>query len=185
MTYAAVRDRTSVGMVVFAIALSSIFLAALKSGTYSWYQTAYGTTIAVLTFAAIASRYRSAFYWGFAVAGWIYFTMGLHIGKQDQGYVGPSSHINTDFAPNIWIVKATYKFLPDAPPDNVQATTRENSTFPLQPKPGVSRFRRASQRSYTIGIAHCALALLAATLGGFVAITLAAPTRSRPPTPTP
>jgi hypothetical protein len=70
------RLRISIRGLMALVLLFGIGFAAMQSGSDLCSREAYTLTVCVLLAAAIMARYRGAFWYGFAVAGWGYFLLG-------------------------------------------------------------------------------------------------------------
>ena len=66
---------TVVGLLGIVLA-AGVGLAALITGTRIWHQAIYTLAVLILFLAAIASRYRRPFWFGFAIVGWAICSSG-------------------------------------------------------------------------------------------------------------
>jgi hypothetical protein len=73
---ALMRLRISIRGLMALVLLFGIGFAAMQSGSDLCSRGAYTLTVCVLLAATIMARYRGAFWYGFAVAGWGYFLLG-------------------------------------------------------------------------------------------------------------
>jgi hypothetical protein len=71
------RGRMTIGRLLLAIMFFGVIFAGLRSGSNDWFKLNYTLTFISLVYAAIATRYRGVFWYGFAVAGWAYFIVGF------------------------------------------------------------------------------------------------------------
>ena len=151
------RHRFTIAGLLVSILFFAIVFAGLRSGSNDWCKLIYSFTFVTLVYAAIAARYRGAFWYGFAVAGWAYFIVafGPWIGVQPVSEPVNRSLI-TSFVHEVVVAELARR---DPPPfatgfDDVLKANRE-------------------------GIFHCALTVLFALLGGSVARVLARPRPQR------
>jgi hypothetical protein len=151
------RHRFTIAGLLVSILFFAIVFAGLRSGSNDWCKLIYSFTFVTLVYAAIAARYRSAFWYGFAVAGWAYFIVafGPWIGVPPVSEPVNRSLI-TSFVHEVVVGELARS---DPPPfatgfDDVLKANRE-------------------------GIFHCALTVLFALLGGSVARVLARPRPQR------
>jgi hypothetical protein len=70
------RRGTSITRMLGLVLGCAVFLAALRSGSNLWFKVIYTLTFVSLGYAAVAARYRGAYWHGFAVVGWAYFLLG-------------------------------------------------------------------------------------------------------------
>src|SRR5262245_20629715 len=80
--------RISISALLSLTMFSGLIFGALRSGATIWFQSIYTLTFVILLFAAIAARYRGAFWYGFAIVGWAYFVVGFGpwIGRERDAY---------------------------------------------------------------------------------------------------
>src|SRR5262245_25907390 len=71
------HGRLTIAWLLAAIVVLGILFAGLRSGSNDWFKVIYTATFITLVYAAITARYRGAFWYGFAVAGWAYFLIGF------------------------------------------------------------------------------------------------------------
>jgi hypothetical protein len=71
------HGRFTIARLLGAIMFFGIVFAGLRSGSNDWFKLIYTLTFIMLVYATIAARYRGAFWYGFAVAGWAYFIIGF------------------------------------------------------------------------------------------------------------
>jgi hypothetical protein len=84
------RLRLSIAGLMVLVLFLGIWLAAMRSGSGLWLQVSWTLTASVLVTATIAARYRGAFWYGFAIAGWGYFLLGsvAWIGLENSQFPG-------------------------------------------------------------------------------------------------
>ena len=63
------RRRVTIASLMAVILFLALVLAGLRAGTTMWMRSIYTATFLTLVYAAIAARYRGAFWYGFSVAG--------------------------------------------------------------------------------------------------------------------
>src|SRR5262245_1687641 len=78
--------RFSIAAVLALTLFAGLVFGALRSGATIWFQSIYTLTFVILLFAAIAARYRGAFWYGFAIVGWAYFVLGFGPWNYSGGY---------------------------------------------------------------------------------------------------
>lgn len=147
------HHRFTIAGLLVAILFFAIVFAGLRSGSNDWCKVIYSLTFVTLVYAAIAARYRGAFWFGFAAAGWAYFIVafGPWIGVRPV-----SEPVNRSLITSVVheVVIASLARSDPPPPttgfDNVLQANRE-------------------------GICHCALTVLFALLGGCVSGFMARP----------
>ena len=71
------HDRLTIPRLLIAIVFFGLVFAGLRSGSNDWFKLIYTLTFITLIYSAIAARYRGAFLYGFAVAGWAYFIVAF------------------------------------------------------------------------------------------------------------
>ena len=147
------RHRFTIAGLLVSILFFAIVFAGLRSGSNDWCKLIYSFTFVTLVYAAIAARYRGAFWYGFAVAGWAYFIVafGPWIGVRPVSEPVNRSLI-TSFVHEVVV---TVLARSDPPP----VVT------------GIEDVLQANRE----GIFHSALTVLFALLGGSVARVLARP----------
>jgi hypothetical protein len=147
------RHRFTIAGLLITILFFAILFAGLRSGSNDWCKLIYSFTFVTLVYAAIAARYRGAFWYGFAVAGWAYFIVafGPWIGVRPVSEPVNRSLI-TSFVHEV-----------------VVAVLARSDPQPLAT--GIDDVLQANRE----GIFHCALTVLFALLGGSVAKVLARP----------
>ena len=64
------------GLMTFVV-LAAVGFAAMRSGSDLWLRLIYSLVALALLTATVLARYRSAFWYGFAIFGWGYFLLGL------------------------------------------------------------------------------------------------------------
>jgi hypothetical protein len=71
------RRRVTIASLLAVILFLALVFAGLRAGTTIWMRSIYTTTFLALIYAAIAAKYRGAFWYGFSVAGWAYFLLAI------------------------------------------------------------------------------------------------------------
>ena len=159
-----VRFRISLAGMLLGVFFAGLVFAALRSGSDAWARAIYTTTAASLLFAGVAAKHRGVFWHGFAVVGLGYFVVGF--GPWIAGPPGAEGRgLNRNLS-TIVVVDAVVDAVipPDQPPPG------HNSGYYLT---------RESHKANLRGIAHSALTVVLATLGGGIARGLAAGARRR------
>jgi hypothetical protein len=151
------RHRFTIAGLLVSILFFAIVFAGLRSGSNDWCKLIYSFTFVSLVYAAIAARYRGAFWYGFAVAGWAYFIVafGPWIGVRPVSEPVNRSLI-TSFVHEVVVAVLARS---DPPPFVT----------------GIEDVLQANRE----GIFHSALTVLFALLGGSVARVLARPCPQR------
>lgn len=153
------RRLTIAGLLGLILVLGLIF-AGLRSASNDAFKSIYSLTFLALVLAAIAARYRGAFWHGFAVAGWAYFVFGFGpwIGRPTS-FEGPNA-VNRNLVSTVVLEVVTGTMA------RIDFQTSGN-----QGMAGMTDFwLRQANRD---GIGHCALTILFAYGGGWVARALA------------
>jgi uncharacterized membrane protein YccC len=159
---------TLVGL-IGAVTLCAILFAALRSGSNDWFKSVYTLTFITLLYAAIAARYRDAFWYGFSIVGWAYFLIGFGnwIGS-GLGHETTNRHVVS--AVILEAISGTMG-LGDQPPIGAAALSNQ-----------IMELRRQNRE----GICHSALTIIFAIVGGIVAQRMATfLARTQPMEPTP
>ena len=139
--------RVSLASLFVAVLVCGILLAGLRSGSVGWFFVIYNATFVLLLFAALAARWRSAFWYGFAVLAGATSWSGL--GRTRDSPQGTINH-----------------YLPTSTIQTLVARTLTDTERPISS----SNYRvRITNRC---GIGHCALTILFALCGGLIAIIL-------------
>jgi hypothetical protein len=112
----------SMGVVLFF----SIGFAAFRSGSEIWFRLLYSMTVGVLLVSTLAARYcreaPSAFWFGFAIIGWVYLLLGLGLrpgpgtnayGDVDEQAVVNDYLITTDPIKRMAIMNKNYSSVDD------------------------------------------------------------------------
>ena len=161
------RVRISMAALLGMVLYSGLILAGLRSGSDLWYRSIYTLTAASLLYGGVAARHRGAFWHGFAVVGIGYFLIGF--GPWIAGPPGSNGRgLNRSLATSM-LVEAVSDHL----------------TNPGQPPPGHLNeyyMMLESRKANLNGIAHSALTIAFATIGGLASRTLAARRRRGDPT---
>jgi hypothetical protein len=156
--------RVSLVGLIGVVLLLAIIFAGLRSGSNDWFKSIYTLTFILLIYAAIAARYRGAFWYGFAIAGWAYFLLGFGSGSHSR-----SSAVNRNLVSSIIleIVSGTMAAGDPSPPGNFAQAT-------------MLRDLRWANRD---GICHSGLTVVFASLGGLFSRRMAARAREGPISP--
>jgi hypothetical protein len=143
-----------------AIMFFGIVFAGLRSGSNDWFKLIYTLTFITLVYAAIAAKYRGAFWYGFAVAGWAYFIIGFGPWIGSLPGSEPLRAVNRNIVTSVVleIVSGTMSGSDSAPP------------VPGGPATAMILQMHSANRD---GICHSALTILAAFVGGLVSRTMA------------
>jgi hypothetical protein len=155
------RGRLTIGSLLGAIIFFGIIFAGLRSGSNDWFKSIYTLTFVTLVFSAIAARYRGAFWYGFAVAGWAYFIVGFGPWIGAPPGSEPLQAVNRNIVTSVVLefVSGTMSMLDPRP----------------QPGAGgpVANLVFQPQWSNRDGICHSVLTIFSALLGGLVSKRLA------------
>jgi hypothetical protein len=71
------HSRLTISGMMAVVVLAAVGFAAIRSGSDLWLRVIYSLVAMALLTATVLARYRSAFWYGFAVFGWGYFLLGL------------------------------------------------------------------------------------------------------------
>jgi hypothetical protein len=142
------------------ILIIGIGLVVLRSDPVLRFRATYTLTASILLVAAIAARYRGDFWYGFALAGWVYFILGL------SPFFTPYDihpHADRDLYRTLLTLDLA-KYL--------------GSFVVADPQPGMSRgLENALEFKSAVAIFHSILTLPIAFVGGMLARTFAAKSR--------
>lgn len=150
------HPRFTIARLLALILFFGIIFAGLRSGSDDWFKLIYSLTFLTLVYAAIAVRYRGAFWHGFAVAGWAYFVTGFGpwIGSSPE-LTQPLRGANRNLITSILLEVAT----------DLISVRSGSGAFPTMLVDGNQANRD--------GIGHCALTILFGLAGGLVSRALA------------
>lgn len=155
--------RISIALLLGLILATGLILAALRSASNDAFKLIYGLTFLLLVYAAIAARYRGAFWHGFAIAGVAYFLVGFGPWINSLSSTVPQHAVNRNLGTSVVleIVNAWIARTEPRPPYGDRAR--------------IIRYLNNNDLRYANrnGITHCALTLLFALGGGQVSRTLA------------
>jgi hypothetical protein len=148
------RNRLTIASLLVVIVFCGFVFAGLRAGSGAWLKLIYTMTFGTLVYAAIAARYRGAYWYGFAIAGWAYFFTGII----------PWINLTSQSEPRIIVnaghlTSAVYEAVIDIhPPED---------TIPALPDD------EARAAVYRVAICHCALTILLGLAGGLVSGAMA------------
>jgi hypothetical protein len=132
----------------------AVFLAALRTGTSLWFKALYSLVFTLLVYAAVAARYRGAYWYGFAVAGWAYFLLGYG----PWFAAGPDHHpnrlVNRNLISSV-LLEVVSHGIEDAPGPTPLGSDPASIFVPWED--------RVANRN---GVLHTGLTLVFAALGG-------------------
>lgn len=153
------RSRVTIASLLGVIMFFAIVFAGLRSGSNDWFKLIYSLTFIMLVYAAIAARYRGAFWYGFAIAGWTYFVVafGPWIGSPPGSE--PLRAVNRNLVSSVIleIVSGALSIGESSPPGSGI------------PRALIVEMLRANRD----GIGHCALTCLFAIAGGLASRAMA------------
>jgi hypothetical protein len=154
MYYSRITIASLLGVVLFF----GIVFARLRSGSNDWFKLIYTLTFLTLVYAAIATRYRGPFWYGFAIAGWAYFMIGFGPWIGSPPGSEPLRAVNRNLVTSVILeIVSGALFRDDVPPPGP-------ALFPMM----VSQMHSANRD----GMGHCTLTILFAVAGGFVSRAL-------------
>ena len=149
------HGRFTIARLLGAIIFFGIVLAGLRSGSNDWFKLIYTMTFVALVFAAIAARYRDAFWYGFAVAGWAYFVIGFGPWIGSPPGSEPLRAVNRNLVTSVFLEIVT------------GAMSRSDSTPPGAGGPAANMILQI-HRANRDGVCHSALTVLFAFVGGLI-----------------
>lgn len=150
------KSRVTIASLLGLILLCGIFLAGLRSGSNDWVKLTYSLTFLSLVYAAIAARYRGAFWYGFAVAGWAYFVIGFGPWINTPLESTPPPALNANLLTSVVLQS--------------MANALSENDSPMTFRIGALTARMVSiNDANRIGIGHCALTMVFGLAGGLVA----------------
>ena len=155
------RGRMTIGRLLLAIMFFGFIFASLGSGSNDWFKLIYTLTFISLVYAAIAARYRGAFWYGFAVAGWAaYFIVGF------GPWIGSP--------PGSEPLRAVNRIIVTSVVLEIVSGNMPESEMPAADASGLeSNMVRQMHWANRDGICHSALTILFAVVGGSVSRFLA------------
>lgn len=165
------KRRLTIARLLGVILFCGIIFAGLRSGSTDWFKSIYSLTFLILVYAGIAARYRRAFWYGFAVAGWAYFVIGF------GPWVG-SSFPTGAHASMVWTGtrppgEVNTELLSSLALDFVAGLMARQDSAVLESGlligPSLDQLRWENRD----GIGHCVLTILFGFAGGWVARRLA------------
>jgi hypothetical protein len=139
--------------VVTICAILCSFIVALRSGSNDSFKSFYTLTFTTLLYAAIAARYRGAFWYGFAIVGWAFFLVGF--GPWAMGPHSSEGASNRNLSSSV-VNEAVSGYL----------------TFRVE-SANANIFGRELIRFNREGICHSALTIIFAIVGGAIAHRMA------------
>ena len=148
------RRRVTIASLLAVIVFFGVVFAGLRSGTAMWMRSIYTGTFLTLVYAALAAKYRGAFWYGFSVAGWAYLVLGISPWGEPSSFEGINGGLISS-----WFYGLAIDFL-----SNWHAG-RPGSMGPYL------------WETNCLVICHCALTVLLAVAGGLLSAGMA---RSRP-----
>jgi hypothetical protein len=150
--------RFTIARLLGLILFFGVVLAGLRSGSNDWFKSSYSLTFLMLVYAAIAARYRGAFWYGFAIAGWAYFVVGFGPWIGSPSGSPPPGAVNRNLVSSVVL-----EIVSDT------MSRRDSPAWSTGPGRNLTRIIWANRG----GIAHCALTILFAFAGGLVSRALA------------
>ena len=154
------RGRSTIGRLLVAIMFFGVIFAGLRSGSNDWFKVIYTSTFFSLVYAAIAARYRGAFWFGFAVAGWAYFIVGFGPWIGSPPGSEPLRAVNRNIVTSVIL-------------EIVSGIMSTNETLSAGNGSVASHMFREMHSANRDGICHSALTILFAVVGGSVSKSLA------------
>ncbi|SIO60501.1 hypothetical protein SAMN05444166_6416 [Singulisphaera sp. GP187] len=152
--------RFTIARLLVLIVFFGIVFAGLRSGSNDWFKLIYSLTFLTLVYAAIAARYRRAFWHGFAVAGWAYFVIGFGPWIGSPSGSQPPGVVNRNLVSSVVLeIVSGIMHRSDA------AVAAGSGPFPF----GIVDLLEANRN----GVGHCALTILFAFVGGLISRNLA------------
>jgi hypothetical protein len=157
-------SRFTIAGLLGVIVILSMFFAGLSSGSNDWFKLIYTLVFLTLVYAAIAARYRGPFWYGFAVAGWVYFLIAFGPWIATHAGGEPLHGVNRNIVTSVVLEIVTaimFRLDVMASGDAMPATDIASMM--------VLKLREANRE----GITHCALTILFAVAGGWLARRMA------------
>ena len=149
------HGRFTIARLLCAIMFLGIVFAGLRSGSNDWFKMVYTLTFITLVYAAIAARYRGAFWYGFAVAGWAYFLVGFGPWIGSPPGSEPLRAVNRNIVTSVVL-------------EIVSGTMSRSDSAPSATGGPLPNMIRQMQWANRDGICHSALTILFALVGGIV-----------------
>jgi hypothetical protein len=157
------RTHLTIASLLLVVVFFGVVFAGLRTASDGWLKLVYMLTFMALVYAAIAARYRSAFWYGFAVAGWAYFLIGCHPWITTASFTQPRYLANQGILTSVVI-------------ETVSVLLSGREPFAMVPVWDRS-FREPSaletSASIRAIICHCSLTIPFALVGGLVAGAMA------------
>lgn len=150
------KGRLTIARLLGVILFFGVILAGLRSGSNDWFKSIYTLTFILLVYAGIAARYRGAFWYGFAVAGWAYFVVGFGPWINSPAGSPPPGTVNRNLISSV-ILEVVTGSMPSS--DSAVTYTAGGPT-------GIVWFQKQSDNRN--GIGHCALTILFGFVVGLV-----------------
>ena len=154
------HGRFTIARLLVAIMFFGIVFGGLRSGSNDWFKLIYTSTFITLVYGAIAARFRGAFWYGFAIAGWAYFLIGFGPWIGSPPGSEPLQAVNRNIVTSVVL-------------EIVSGTMSGSDLAP--PGPGGPATNMILQMHWANrdGICHSALTLLFAFVGGSVSRVVA------------
>ncbi|WP_406699296.1 hypothetical protein V5E97_10525 [Singulisphaera sp. Ch08] len=150
------ENRLTIARLLGLILFFGVIFAGLRSGSNDWFKLTYSLTFLALVYAAIAARYRGAFWYGFAVAGWAYFVVGFGPWIGSPPLTEPLRAVNRNLVSSVVL-------------EIVSGTMSRHDSSPSGSRSMLFAMHWANRD----GIGHCVLTVLFAIAGGLGSRSLA------------
>jgi hypothetical protein len=141
---------------VLLVVVAVVGVVGLAAGTYEWFHVIYSLTVLTLFVAAVAACRLGPAWRAFAVAGWLYFLLGLGPWFSPRNFYGDARDktINDALLTSRWLYLLCDRYVPELPPGHPAYVNRVHE-----------RFHRMAN---TTGIGHGLLTLLVAVAAGLL-----------------